>query len=262
MTDNHSQLLAAYKDIAAILDKYDLPYYGAYGTAIGAVRHKGFIPWDDDLDLVIFAKDLDRINEVLEAELDKDKYYYHNPSADSHPHVIIKTENFIEDIKNQKASFIDLFVLMDFPKSIIRQGLMYPFCGFELLSHKILGDHDSGIVKAIFYPIELISRKMIRFFSTSKTDLVSLRAVQVRKHVWKKSDYGTPVVVDFEDTTIPLPEKYHEMLTNFYGDYMTPPPEDQRTGAAGYPYSLLNDYLEDQGERKKHRRLSSKDLPK
>jgi len=47
-----------------------------------------------------------------------------------------------------------------------------------------------------------------------------------------------------------------------YGDYMTPPPESEKTGAGSYPYSLYNDYLEDTGRRKKHSRLSQSVMPR
>jgi len=70
MTDNHRILLDAYKDIAAILDRHQITYYAAFGTAIGAVRHSGIIPWDDDLDIAILCKDLDKVNRVMCEELD------------------------------------------------------------------------------------------------------------------------------------------------------------------------------------------------
>jgi len=70
MSDNHAALLQAYKDISAILEREGITYYAAYGTAIGAVRHNGIIPWDDDLDLAVYGADLDRVNEALCRNLD------------------------------------------------------------------------------------------------------------------------------------------------------------------------------------------------
>lgn len=262
MTDNHAMLLDGYKAIAEILDRHNIRYYGMYGTALGAVRHNGFIPWDDDLDLAIFAQDLDVINDVLSRELDPAKYYYHNPSADSHPHVIIKTPDFHEEIKNRKVTFIDLFVLVDSPKSKLGIILIYPFCGFELLSHKIIDSTNIKPVKWLFYKVMLVSRKIIRLISSSKSGYVGTRFPNVSQNIWKKEYFGEPVKHVFEDTTIPLPNQCDKFLTEYYGDYMTPPPEDQRAGASGFPYSLLNDYQEDMNEGKKHRRLLKKDMPK
>ncbi len=261
MTDNHSELLESFKAISAVLERHGVTYYGVYGTAIGAVRHNGFIPWDDDLDIGIFAKDLDLVSKILKEELDPDKFYYHQPSADSHPHVIYKGPDFEERLKNRSVSFIDIFIFLDYPDSKIRRALSYPFTGFELLSHKIIEETNSNMIKGLFYKVLNISRKTIRLFSQPDTKRVCLRDPKVSKNSWERADFGTPIIHKFEDTTIPLPCNYHKYLTEFYGDYMTPPPEDQRAGATGYPYNLLQDYLEDQRGDVKHHRISNEDLP-
>ena len=262
MNSNHAALLGAYKDIAEILGKNGIRFYAAYGTAIGAIRHSGFIPWDDDLDIAVFADDLDEVNRVLSEGLDRDKYYYHAPSADSHPHVVVKTDDMVEDIKSQNVSFIDIFLFLDYPESAIRRALMYPFIGFELLSHKIIRDHGSKAVKEFFYAVMNVSRKMSRLISVPDTPRVCFRAVEIRENSWERKDLGEPVPHRFEDTTIPLPCNADKMLREYYGDYMTPPPEDQRAGATGFPYSLLEDYLEDQSDGPRHHRLCRADLPK
>jgi len=261
MENNHQQLLDAYKDIASVLDKHGIRYYGVFGTAIGAVRHHGIIPWDDDLDIAIMAKDLDDVNKVLSEELDPSKYYYHCPSADSHPHVVIKTEDFDTTLKERKAAFIDIFVLMDYPDSSLRNALIYPFCGFELLSHKMIDEHGK-FIQSMFYGIMHISRKMIRFLSKEDTKRLNIRAVQVSKYSWFREDFNETVMMEFDDTVMPIPSGYDRILTSFYGDYMTPPPEDQRSGATGYPYGLYKDYLEDMSGDVKYPRLSCRDLPK
>ena len=138
MTENHDALLQAYKDIASLFDGAGIRYYAVYGTAIGTLRHKGFIPWDDDLDIAIFADDLDKASKVLSEGLDPEKYYYHVPSADSHPHVIVKTPDFDTALRERRVTFIDIFLLLDYPDSAVRRGLMFPSIGFELLSHKII----------------------------------------------------------------------------------------------------------------------------
>lgn len=261
MTDNHADLLESYKAIASVLKKNGITFYGMYGTTLGAIRHNGFIPWDDDLDLGINVKDLDRTNEVLSKELDPERFYYHNPSADTHPHVIIKTENFEKELKDRCAPFIDIFVLIGHPDSLVRRCLIYPFEGFELLSNKIIDNTCSRFVKELFYRIMYVSRKIIRFYSKPNTKKVCARGVKVSMNAWSRDIFSKTKDHVFEDTTIPLPVDSERFLTEYYGDYMTPPPEGKRSGATGYPYGLIDDYTEDMNGTKKHRRLCSEDLP-
>ena len=233
--DNHAVLLSAYKDIAKVLRDSGITFFGMYGTAIGAVRHKGIIPWDNDLDIAVFGKDLDRVNKALTEGLDPQKYYYHNPSADSHPHVMIRTDDFERDLAESRVSFIDIFLLVDYPEPPLRYALSYPFIGFELFSHKMIREHDSRFVKGFFYAVLHISRKMSRLFTRRDCKTVCIREVKVSKFKWPRSWFEGTVDMEFEDTTMPVPSGYDEILTSIYGDYMTPPPEDQRAGAQRLP---------------------------
>lgn len=66
------------KEFVRICDKYDLPYWAAYGSALGAVRHKGYIPWDDDADLAMLRNDYEKFLEIAPKELDSNKYVITN----------------------------------------------------------------------------------------------------------------------------------------------------------------------------------------
>ena len=109
MNEDQEALLRLYKELARIFDEHGIRYYGMYGTELGAVRHDGFIPWDLDIDLIVFCDDMPYISRLLNTELDQKKYYYHESRADCHPHVIIKTDNFEDDLRNSNPLFIDLF---------------------------------------------------------------------------------------------------------------------------------------------------------
>ena len=102
--------MVMYKDIKKVLDSHNIIFYIQYGTAIGALRHDGLIPWDDDIDILIWEKDMDEVKHVLSTELDSDMYYFHDSSADNHPHVIWKGEDLEADLRAKKAPFIDLFL--------------------------------------------------------------------------------------------------------------------------------------------------------
>ena len=128
------------KDFASVCDKYKLPYFVVYGTAIGAVRHHGFIPWDDDTDVAMLRKDYDRFLEVVDQELG-DKYKILTPEIDKNyagsvTHLQRKGTKFVpefsKDLKCDMCIDLDIFpldhVAMD-PKKAKIQELKALFWG-------------------------------------------------------------------------------------------------------------------------------------
>ena len=65
----HTVQLKMLKDFSEVCDKYEIPYFVVYGTAIGAVRHHGFIPWDDDIDVAMLRVDYNKFFEIFENEM-------------------------------------------------------------------------------------------------------------------------------------------------------------------------------------------------
>lgn len=108
-------------EIVRICNKFNLTYYLIGGTLLGAVRHKGFIPWDDDLDIAMPRKDYDKFCQLCTAELDT-KYYLHSIDTDPEywlPFVKIRKKNTlfneqnIAEIHARKGIFVDIFPLDD-----------------------------------------------------------------------------------------------------------------------------------------------------
>ncbi len=245
MTPLQQDLLSMYKDIKEVFESEGIRFYAMYGTALGAVRDNGMVPWDDDIDLGIFEEDLPRVNAVLSTKLDPSRYYYHMPSADTHPHVFKRTDDFEEDLREKKAPFIDIFVIERFPSKGIRTGLSRFNVRLYMLAMSVVYIPNSGIGQALVRWIP----KTIKGFNKILVDKGSERTVlyeeDYRKTFHCRCIYGEPVMHAFEDTEIPIPERSDEMLTSMYGDYMTPPPEDQRSGATGYPHRAYQDYIRD-----------------
>ena len=114
-----------------ICRKYDLKYNISFGTLLGAIRHKGFIPWDDDIDVTMPWQDFNRLDDAMRAELDHDKYYYRCPANEKNNHLIFKhlerrgtvyTKPGRDKLTTQIGVFIDIFP-------------MYPSAPLWILDH-------------------------------------------------------------------------------------------------------------------------------
>ena len=152
--DLHQVLLAMMKDVDAVLRKHHLPYFLNVGSALGAYRHQGFIPWDDDIDIAMMMDDFLRAIPILEEEL-KDKHVIHCFETRNCYNVLIpgmkirlkgtRIEEVNELLSNQckdsDGVFIDVFVyskvnaskLKDLPLRLLNQGLMPIIVFFENL---------------------------------------------------------------------------------------------------------------------------------
>lgn len=248
MNATQTKLLSMYKDVAAALNKHGIRFYIGYGTAIGAVRHGGFIPWDDDIDILVWEDDLDRIETALSEELDPEKYYYHKPRADSHPHVILKGDNFEQTLKDKSAPFIDLFPLVKYPDRKIRRFLSFvPVMCMQIMITAI-DRADSEIVYRMAGWTVPALKKISESICNDDSEDVTVLSTTFQREICHVDRFGEPIMHEFEDTIVPLPDKYDELLRDFYGNYMELPPEDKRAGANGYPCCAYFDYLKDRKE--------------
>ena len=237
-------------EIARLCEKHSIRYCLIGGTLLGAVRHKGFIPWDDDLDIVMPRADYDKFCAVSKIELDS-KYYLHNIQTDKKywlPFAKIRKHGTIFDEKNcaninaPKGIYVDIFPL-DFSKGEnskeqafrtfwIKQiaGAIIWKRGIHETKHKLL----AWIRNIFFLPftikfltkIELsLMQKLkkgdyyVNFGSNYKT----------KKQTMPISYYEPYDFLEFEEKKYPVPKEYEKVLTRIYGsDYMQLPPEEKR----------------------------------
>ena len=243
MNLQQSLLLDMYKDAARILDENGIRYFVHYGTAIGTLRHDGFIPWDDDIDVVIWDEDLERVNKLLSEGLDPEKYYYHIPLSDTHPHIIARTGDFERDMKKKKARFIDIFVLEKYPKEGGKRRRVNMMVWCEMIAIVLLDRLTPRFLYRLFCRIPGWFEKRAKRLTEDDTDMTTIYSTTFKNDIFPKSYFEKTFMHRFEDTEVPLPEGIDQALTSLFGDYMTPPPEDKRHGANGFPCSGYEDYM-------------------
>lgn len=242
------ELLILLKEFDRICKKHNIPYFLHAGTLLGAVRHQGFIPWDDDIDVSMLREDYNRFREVVKEELDTSKYFYQSQETDEHYNWVfarLRLQNTVykrvgqEHLKYHDGIFMDIFPLDDISENKIKQNLTLNLCKVckKALWAPIGVKYGKNIIhKLVFKALSLIPRNLIIrayeflaiHFNRKETSLIASH--NVYSVVLKKEWYEKSVELEFEGFKFKAPHKYHNFLEVLYGDYMKLPPKEERMG--------------------------------
>lgn len=255
MTDlRHLQLviLSIMKDIDDLCRKNNIDYYLLGGSAIGAIRHKGFIPWDDDLDIIMTDENYRKFLDVCNKELDTSKYYLQEGLKDWSMYfskVRLKGTKLDEEVTYSdnpdiQGIFVDIFKMDNVSSNKMIAKWQY-FCAKYYLCYQlsVRGDRVKafGIKKRIMimlsFPLRLKTvrnwfRKQVEKYNGKDAEYLGFfyGRTNLKTSIVKKETFGKPMYVTFEDTQFCVAEHYHDYLTQMFGDYMTPPPVQQQVG--------------------------------
>ena len=255
--ENKKLQLDILRNFISFCDRYELKYYIAYGSLIGAIRHKGFIPWDDDIDVEMPRKDYAKLIELYNRFNNDDIYYLVSPYDEiaKHPYVklidkrTIKVENGIRYNNDYLGVDIDIFPIDGQPEEKSAFDEEYNKLIIEYKKWYYLLSDDSGEtpIKRLLLPIyrlflgqkKTVIKKIDSVlksndFEESKYvgDLSNLYSFSNDRHL--RDDYGDGVLVCFEDLMVKAPVGYDRILRKQYGDYMQLPPSEEQVTHHGY----------------------------
>lgn len=244
--------LAMLKDIDKVCTEYNIPYYLGEGTMLGAVRHKGFIPWDDDIDLLMMREDYERFLKIAPEAMGEKYEIQHYTTMENCWTPLLKVrlvtdspkfrQSHIAHVTPNNGPMIDIFPLDSVPelssfKQTVQGTMMRILRG--TLSQKMKTAEDDNLQKKILrfvshfvsrdFLFKCINKNYVKYNSPDNKYIVCLASYyKVQKETFPKEAFGEPVRVPFEDGMFPVPQDTDLILTTIYGDYMTPPPPEKR----------------------------------
>ncbi len=239
-------------EVDRICRKYNITYYLGGGTLLGAVRYKGFIPWDDDVDLIMLRKGYEKFRKAVRKELDS-KYFFQDYDTDPNAYYVypkirrngsIYVTEFGEKQDMHQGIFLDIFIHDKTSDSKLGQKIhiwQTKACRAMIAAtwSKQLYDRKPKVFYALVnfmikkttpaFWSKALRRVLVRYRDKNTSYSFDGVGEHIDHGVFRYEWLGKPKYMEFCGHMLPVPSDTHNYLIFSYGeDYMTPPPEKDR----------------------------------
>ncbi|MDM8267375.1 LicD family protein [Limosilactobacillus pontis] len=240
-----------------LCNENNISYTLAGGTMIGAVRHKGFIPWDDDVDVYVLRDDFNKIRKIFPKALTDTKIFYQNHYTDKNYYYqfdklrmngTVFEETFLKKHDINHGVFIDIFPIDYIPNSSIlrlNQYIEYRFMRLILMCKYININARKGrkkylafIIRSLFFWVSLDklyerSEQIAQKYLKNRKDCKFVRNLNSvgsdgTKETYGLEDFKKIKKIEFESNLLSISVNYDQMLRKIYGNYMKLPPKSER----------------------------------
>ncbi len=234
--------LSVLEEIDKVCRKHQIPYWLDGGTLLGAVRHRGFIPWDDDIDIAMKKEDVIRFIDVARKEL-PEHLFIQNPDVEDTKEPIVKVRDlnsfYVEggddfSASYQKGVYVDIFPFIPYPN--VSRSFTRRYVRGLARSKSILSKSHKYSVRAVaeffwfgmMYVIYSAIWQMARLFLRCDKKICVIPENNGYGVVYNNIDVFPLSTIVFEDLEFPAPHNPDGYLTALYGNYMQIPPVEKR----------------------------------
>jgi lipopolysaccharide cholinephosphotransferase len=225
--------------VQEICKKHNIHYWVDGGTLLGAIRHNGFIPWDDDIDIMMLPEDYDRFIKIAKYELDEpyflqtdwtDNVYFCHAKIRRSDTTAILAKDVPAKFQFNQGVFIDIFPMDFVPSDNENEYRQYVDHMWMIKNEMLLSrsrnwlyERDNEECKAHTNFLRDMFDSLRRKYLNKTDTVANLSLPTLKKDIRKKlSEFDDTLYVPFEMLVVPIPSGWDSILRRLYGDYMTP----------------------------------------